>query len=814
MKVGWNTLWTAVVVLSTIAVNLLADELPKPLVVRQWTVLPHEVRLSDQRSRVQLLTTGEDADGYQHDLTRDVTFESSDPAIATVDKAGVVRPKTSGAARIRVRGFERLVEVPVVVDDLAKTPPVSFTNEVMPVIGKRGCNSGACHGHNSGKGSFKLSLRGYNLSADHKALLDFADLADPDQSWMLLKPTLQETHRGGKRFDVGSESHLILRQWLAEGAKADVGSAMQLKHIEILPDSRLMSRPGLTQQLVVRAYFADGAVRDITDQAIYELSAEGVIEVSPEGLVTGKREGEAAVFVRFLGQFARSRCVVIQHKPDFVWSEPPTNNVIDQHVQTKLRMIQVRPSELCSDAEFLRRVSFDVLGLPPTVDEVRSFLADSQSDKRARMIDERLDRDEFGEVWAAHWLELSGVDQSGDSAGPKGIWTLSFWLRDTINRNLPYDQFVKALVAAKGSSLENPAITYGVTRLPKVEVVPQLFLGLRLECAQCHDHPFDVWKQSDYNALREFFTAIATKEGPGDPSGREIRVFVPPEKFLLGERDKKVRLRLLDGQLVEVPAHRDRREILAEWLFGPAKQLTARAIVNRVWGKLLGRGIVDPVDDMRFSNPPVNEALLQTLAEDFIAHGYDFKHLVRTILNSRTYQLSSVPNATNERELMNFSHARLRRLPAEQLLDALSRVTGVDESFPVGPPGGRAIQIPMTYTGSRFLTMFGRPQQRMSPCECIRSSETTLPQVLHLLNGDTIGRRLHAEGSTLQRLLAANLNDERLVEELYLTVLSRLPTARERTLGHDTLSDSTDRKEGAEDLMWALLTSQEFLFNH
>ena len=589
MKVGWRTLWTAVVVLSTMAANLLADELPKPLGVRQWTILPHEVRLSDRRSRVQLLTTGEDADGYQHDLTRDVTFESSDPAIATVDKAGVVRPKTSGAARIRVRGFERLVEVPVVVDDLAKTPPVSFTNEVLPVIGKRGCNSGACHGHNSGKGSFKLSLRGYDLSADHKALLDFADLADPDQSWMLLKPTLQETHRGGKRFDVGSESHLILRQWLAEGAKADVGSAVQLKTIEILPDSRLMSRPGLTQQLVVRAHFADGAVRDITDQAIYELSAEGVIEVSPEGLVTGKREGEAAVFVRFLGQFARSRCIVIQHKPDFVWSEPPTNNVIDQHVQTKLRMIQVRPSELCSDAEFLRRVSLDVLGLPPTVDEVRSFLADSRPDKRARMIDERLDRDEFGEVWAAYWLELSGVDQSGDSAGPKGIWTLSFWLRDTINRNLPYDQFVTALVAAKGSSLENPAITYGVTRLPKVEVVPQLFLGMRLECAQCHDHPFDVWKQSDYNALREFFTDIATKEGPGDPSGREIRVFVPPEKFLLGERDKKVTLRLLDGQLAEVPAHRDRREVLAEWLFGSAKQLTARAIANRVWGKLLGR---------------------------------------------------------------------------------------------------------------------------------------------------------------------------------------------------------------------------------
>jgi hypothetical protein len=373
---------------------------------------------------------------------------------------------------------------------------------------------------------------------------------------------------------------------------------------------------------------------------------------------------------------------------------------------------------------------------------------------------------------------------------------------------------VKSLVSSQGSSLENPAVTFGVTRVPKVEVVPQLFLGIRLECAQCHDHPFDVWKQADYNALREFFADTVSKEGPGDPGGREIRVFIPPERFLPWERDKKVSLRLLDGGTVEVAANRDRRAVLAEWLFGPARQQTARAIVNRTWGKLFGRGITDPVDDMRFSNPPVNEPLLAALADDFIAHGYDFKHLARTILNSRTYQLSSAPNATNEHELMNFSHARLRRLSAEQLLDAVSRVTGVDEEFRVGPPGGRSLQIPSAYTGSRFLTMFGRPAQRMSPCECIRSHEATLPQVLHLLNGDTIGQRLRAEGGTLRRLLQSPIGDPQLVEAIYLTVLSRPPTDREQRLGEYYLRDSTDRGEGAEDLMWALLTSQGFLFNH
>lgn len=809
-----NRVAVLIVALVVTVANSLADEPAKPPVVRQLNVLPSEVRLLDMRSRAQLLVMGEGTDGYQYDLTRDITFESANLAIAEIDRSGVVRPRASGMTNIRVRGFDRSVEVPVVVGDLTKAPPVSFTNEVMSVLGKSGCNSGACHGHNSGKGSFKLSLRGFNPAADRKMLLDFADLDAPDQSYLLLKPTTQEPHRGGKRFGIGSDSYTILRQWVAEGAQADLDRAVPLRRIEILPDSRLMPRSGMVQQLIVLAHFADGTVRDVTDQAIYELSGEGVIEVNSNGLVTGQREGEAAVFVRFLGKMGLSRFVVIHAKSDFAWPEILQNNFVDQHVQAKLRSIQVLPSELCTDAEFLRRVSFDVTGLPPTASEVREFLADARTDKRVRQIDKLLDSDDFGDVWAAHWLELSGTDQGGDSAGFKGMWTLYFWLRDVINRNLPYDQFAKLLVAGQGSSLQNPAITFGVTRVPKVESIPQLFLGVRLECAQCHDHPFDVWKQSDYNALREFFSDVTSKEGPGDFYGREMRVFIPPERFLPWEKDKKVRLRLLDGSTVEVAANQDRRAVLADWLFGPAKQQTARAIVNRVWGKLFGRGITDPVDDMRFSNPPVNEPLLQALTDDFVGHGYDFKHLVRTILSSRTYQLSSIPNATNERETMNFSHARLRRLPAEQLLDAVSRVTGVDESFRVGPPGGRAIQIPYTRIGSRFLTMFGRPEQRMSPCECIRSHEATLPQVLHLLNGETISQKLQAEEGTLRRLLQADVSDRQMLEALYITVLNRFPTDRERNLGHTYLRDSPSRAEGAEDLMWVLLTCQEFLFNH
>ena len=784
--------------------------------------VPAEVRLPNDRSRQQLLVTHHAVDGFQYDLTRDVRFESADPAIADVSATGVVSPRGQGTTVIRIRHGAGTapplsLDVPVSVGDLSRSPPVDFSNEVMSVLGKTGCNTGACHGHNSGKGGFKLSLRGYHPGQDIAALTRDqsgrrVNLLAPEDSLILRKPAGLLPHGGDKRFAVGSPSYALLRQWVAEGALPNFNTTVRLDRIEVLPDFRLMPKSGLIQQIVVQAHFADGTVRDVTDRAIYELSAEGVVEVTPDGLVTGNREGEAAVLVRFLGKMALSRFLVIRHDPVFSWTEPPAHNFVDTHVWAKLKSIEVQPSELCTDAEFLRRASFDTTGLPPAPEETREFLADSGPDKRARKIDELLDREAFGDQWAMRWLEISGTAESYTRG--KAIWTLSFWLRNALNRNMPYDQFVKALLIGNGGSLENPAVTYTVNTLAKVEVIPQLFLGIRLECAQCHDHPFDVWKQSDYQALQGFFTDLSNKEGPGDPSGREIRNFVAPEKFLPWELGKTVSLRLLDGTTVDVPVQRNRREVLADWLFDAAKMHTARALVNRTWGKLLGRGIIDPVDDMRFSNPPVNAPLLDALAEDFIAHQYDFKHLVRTILNSRTYQLSSIPNPSNAREEMNFSHARLRRLSGEQLFDAIMQVTGVGEQLTTSPFGFRAAQIATEYSGSQFLSMFGRPNLRMSPCECIRTQEVTLPQILHLLNGDTIGRKLRAEDSTLNRLLATRPADGPLVEDLYLVVLSRYPTDRERALGLAYLQQADDQAQGAEDLMWTLLTSQEFLFNH
>ena len=466
------------------------------------------------------------------------------------------------------------------------------------------------------------------------------------------------------------------------------------------------------------------------------------------------------------------------------------------------------PSDLSSDTDFHRRVSFDTVGVPPTPEEVRAFRADKRSDKRARTIDELLGRPEFADQWALDWLDLLRADESGSVMGRKGVWALSRWLRRAFEDNMPYDQFVRAFLTARGSQFQNPPAAFSrVFRQPqeKSEAIAQLFLGTRLECAQCHDHPFDRWTQADYNSLMVFFYQVRRKDGPDYYD--ESQIYLEPEKT------KEVRLRFLDGSEITWPGAHDRRAALADWMLGPGKRWTARALVNRVWGKLLGRGIVEPVDDFRFSNPAVNDPLLDALADDFIAHGYDFKRLVRTILNSRTYQLSATPNATNAGDRTTFSKASLRRLSAEQLLDALAQITGIEEEHAGVPPGFRAAQIPTSRTGSYFLNTFGRPP-RKTPCSCERSSIPTLPQVLHLMNGSSMMKRLRAETGTLDRLLKAKLSEAALIDELYLAALSRPPSTEEQKRARQYFRQADDIPQAAEDILWTLLNSRQFLFNH
>ena len=717
---------------------------------------------------------------------------------------------------IRVVCLVCVLACPVVAVEPAAA--ISFTNDVMAVLGKAGCNSGACHGHNSGKAGFKLSLRGYDLRADFAALADAdsgrVDRKEPADSLILQMPTAQLEHGGGKRFEIGSESYRVLLEWIRQGAKSDVGTATKLRRIDVHPSVFEHVQIPQSETLKVTAHFEDGRQRDVTRLAIYEVSTEGVVEVDQAGRVVSRRTGETAVLVRFLNKKTLSKGLVVRRKNGFAWAAPPQHNFIDRCVDDKLKKIQVLPSAVCTDAEFLRRASLDICGVPPDPDEVVAFLSDTSADRRTRKIDELLSREDYGDAWAMRWLELSGTNESGDSARFKGIWTLSLWLRRAINTNLPYDRLVRQLVAGKGSSIHNPAITFTVNQLKRVETVPQLFLGIRLQCAECHDHPFDVWTQSNYRSMTEFFGHLGSKEGPIDAYGREIRRFVKPESRVPWKAGDRVELTHLDGSRVRVPVASDRRDALVDWMFGPGQRLTARAIVNRVWGRMLGRGIVHPVDDMRFSNPPINEPLLSALADDLVVHRWDLKHLVRTIARSRTYQQSSIPNKSNRNEHENFSHAALRRLSAEQLADSVSRATGVDEPYRVGPPGLRAVHVPYVAAGSRLLRLFGRPTERASACECVRSPDSTLPQVMHLLNGEALWEKIRASGGTVERLSGKHTEPGDLVAALYLAVLSRPPSGDESGTGVRYLAASKSRREGAEDLAWALLNSPEFLFNH
>jgi len=695
--------------------------------------------------------------------------------------------------------------------------PISFTNQVMAVLGKAGCNAGACHGHASGKGGFKLSLRGFDPATDHEALIRqyfgrWIDRQSPEQSLILRKPTGELSHMGGRRFERDSDFAAIVTRWIQDGAASDVGRAPKLNRLEVVPGDHLFASPGLAQQLIVRAKFSDGEVRDVTSQAIYELTNDvGIARVDEHGLITAQREGETAVLVRFLGKMALSRVLVVQQRPSFAWTGPMPRNYVDEHLFRKLQAIQVNPSPLATDAEFLRRVSIDVVGVPPSRDEVETFLADREPDKRAKAIDRLLADDRFGEQWALYWLDLSGSTESGASVGRSGMWAFYNWARDSFNRNEPFDRFARSLVAGKGSVIRDPASGFAF-RIPRVEAIPQALLGIRVQCAQCHDHPFDVWTQSNYNELARFFTNIKQKDGPRFYVDGET--FVPPEKFLPWNKSRRETLRHLDGTTVEVAASTDFREALADWMLGPAATWTARAAANRVWGKLMGRGIVEPVDDMRFSNPPVNEPLLAALADDFLAHRYDFKHLMRTILNSHTYQTSSTANETNAGDTMNFSHATLRRLSAEQLLDSLSAVTGIEETILGAPEGLRAAQWAPLNTRSRFLETFGRPVRRATACTCERAAETSLSQSLHLMNGETIERKLRDPRGVISRLVAAERIDAQKLDELYLRILSRSPSSADRATAEGYLRRSSDRREGYIDLAWALLNSQEFLFNH
>ncbi len=712
---------------------------------------------------------------------------------------------------------------------------ISFTNEVMAVLSRAGCNQGVCHGNKNGKAGFKLSLRGQDPAFDHLALTHDAfgrrvSFAQPEKSLILLKPTVQVAHEGGKRFEIGSAEYELLLRWIEAGASGPRAGEARLVGLEVKPTAAIIVEPDDRLQLDVSALFSDSSRRDVRSLAVYE-SANLLARASPSGLIERAGHGDATVLVRYLHLQVPVRIAFVPSRPGFVWSGPPATNFIDEHVHGWLRERRMNPSEHSSDTGFLRRACLDAIGLLPSAAEAREFLADARPDKRARLIESLLERPEFNDWWALRWADLLRIEEK--TLDRKGVQGFHGWIRLAMAERMPLDRFARELIAARGSTYQNAATNfYRAVRDPtsRGEAAAQVFLGTRLQCVKCHNHPFDRWTQDDYYGWAALFSRVKYKiienRRQDDNDGHEFKgeqiVYHAAEGELVSPRTgKPARRRFLGAG--EPGTGENPLEALARWLTAPENLLFARAQVNRIWSHLFGRGIVDPVDDFRATNPAAIPELLDALATDLVQNGFDLRHVVRTIMNSRTYQLSAETNETNRADETGFSHALVRRLSAEQLLDAMGQVMGVSLEFNGYPSGLRAAQVPGVSAvrprdrspakGDAFLKLFGKPPRLMS-CDCERSSESTMGQALQLISGPAIDGLLTQAGNRLSILLEDGRTDGEILEELYVAALCRPPAPEERqaALGH--LGESADRRQGLEDLAWSLLNAKEFLLRH
>lgn len=780
-------------------------------------VYPPRVVLETPRREMHLVVSGHYTDGTVRDLTAEARFAPSAPDVVRVDGQRCL-PVANGRTELVIAAGGQQARVPVEVRGQETPERVSFVYGAEVALTKQGCNQGACHGSPSGKGGFRLSLRAYDPELDLLTLVREGfnrrtNVFDPAQSLLLRKPLMEVAHGGGKRLSLSDPSYALLRDWIAEGCQADPADQPTCVGVEVYPRVRTLHAPAWRQQLVVLAKFSDGSLRDVTRLASFSSSDEGVASVTDAGLVTGSERGAAAILVRYLENMQTASLTFLRDVPGFRWPNPPESNYIDREVFAQLRTLQFVPSELSSDAEFVRRVHLDVLGMLPTSDEVREFLADTRPDKRARLIDALLGRPEYAEFWGQKWADLLRVKK--DKVSAAGVPKFHRWLVSAVRENLPYDEFARQLLLAEGSTYATPPANYYRATTDSAdctETTTQLFLGVRMQCAKCHNHPFERWTQDNYYGITAFFQRVQRKK-TADPD--ELVVFVARQGEVTQPRTGKTMKPWLPlvGD-AELPADADRREAFVQWLTGPENPFFARVEVNRIWGHLLGRGIVEPVDDFRESNPPTNPALLDALAADFIRHGFDRKHVLRTILNSRTYQLSSRKHDLNRTDTKYFSHARARMLSAEQLLDAICLVTGVAEKFPGLPSGMRAAALPSPDVNHEFLKVFGQPA-RESACACERSSDSNLSQALQMINGPLVHGKLRDPGNRFRGWLADKQPLDQIVRELYLSALSREPSAGEldAALKH-IASSGDDPARGLEDVCWALLNANEFLFQH
>lgn len=816
-------------------------------------VQPETIRLIGPRATRQILVTGRYSDGSERDLTNFCELRVEAPDLVEMSRGGLLRPKKPGETTLVVQAGEKTTRVPLVVADFDKPQPVSFRHDFIAALNVAGCNAGACHGIPSGRGGFKLSLRGYDPAADFVELTNAAqsrriNRVDADASLILKKGMGQVPHAGGPRLlSVNSVPQEIVRAWLAEGGRDDSAQLPALTKVEVLPGSRVQTAPARWQQLAVLAHFADGSVRDVTRLTAFSSSDDSIASVDANGLVEMKQAGEAAILCRYLGVIECARLMYLEPQPGFVWPNPDEQNELDRHVFAKLKALNLVPADLCTDEEFVRRAYLDLCAILPTPDECRAFLADTTSDKRTKLIDQLLERPEFADYMAYKWLDVLRSNRL--TIQIKGSLAYRQWLRSHIERNTPWNEVVAELLTASGSTFTNPPTNYfrgpydhGTPAVQNAqnlaENTAQLFFGIRLQCAKCHNHPFERWTQDDYYHMAAWFARLKAEqdgENPGSP--RQPYPWQLRENALViysdasGEVTHPQSGKAMPPKVLGLPApvissDTDRRATLAKLVTSPENPYFARATVNRIWFHLLGRGIVDPPDDFRDSNPSANDALLEALAAEFIKSNYDVKHIVRLIANSRTYQLSSHAKASNQPDEKYFSHAlvRRKRLTAELLLDAICTATGEPEKFTDMPEGTRAVQLPdgqVIYTGGRyaswdrhpFLKALGQPA-REAVCECERESDLNVARALEMKNGSFVLGKLHAPNNRLGRLLSKGSSDADILTELFLATLSRPPRPDESRSALDHVTRSENKRTAWEDIQWALLNTNEFLFRH
>jgi hypothetical protein len=778
-------------------------------------VFPPNVNLTTKEDQQSLVVQAVYADGVTRDVTTEASFIFTSEVVLARLHENVVMPVADGTTELRISYGGQTASVPVKIEQSTTERPISFTLDVIPALTKGGCNSGGCHGSSSGKDGFHLSLFGFDPEGDHYRLTKEnigrrINLALPEESLLLEKATGKVPHTGGQLFTAESKLHETFVRWLKAGAPKDPPNTPKPVALEILPRQAVLEGSNATQRLTVRATYSDGTDRDVTSLAAFFTNNESTARVSPEGIVTSGQRGEAFVMARLDVFTVGAQILVIPRDLDYTFPEIPEHNYIDTLVHDKLKKLRIVPSELSSDATFLRRVYIDITGTLPTPDEMRNFVADTSPSKRERVISELLDRPEFVDLWVMKWAELLQI-RSGPNFSYKNALSYYNWLREQVVSNVPVDQMVKSLLTATDGSFGNPPSNYYKLETDPLKIsenVAQVFMGIQVQCAQCHNHPFDRWTMNDYYGFASFFSQIGRKTGE-DP--RETIIFNRGSGEVQHPVTKQnVKPKFLGGDEPDVTG-KDRREALAGWLASRENPYFARNLANIVWAHFMGRGIVEPVDDVRVSNPPSNPELLDALTARFIESNYDFKQLVRDICSSRTYQLSTRANESNATDESNFSKAAIRRMRAEVLHDTISQVTETEDKFQGLPRGARSVQIADGNVTTYFLTTFGRAK-RETVCSCEVSMEPNLSQALHLLNGDTVNRKV-TSGGVVTRLLKENKARSEIIEELYLRSFGRPPEPGELEKLEGFFQEGRKPDQVLTDLFWALLNSKEFIFN-